>query len=171
MINSKFISMYRLLTLKEANEFYGFCKSDMVYVRTGVINLLAYLIKLENNFTEKTLNENQVYKKILSAGNFNKALLLTILTSATKALESFLAVKQLLKYSFDSTRFLTAELIDRNDSGNIPSYIKAIEKQNVSALVNDSEHYHHLYQTQELKHIASAKLIQPKVMWLNYRVN
>lgn len=154
---TKLINLIKLLSKKEAKIFLGFCKTDIVYVRQGVIELVEYLLLLHPNYNEENTNEKLIYKKAFGATRFNRAKLTILFTSTTKALEAFLATHQLLKWEFDSARFLTAELLDRTDDSIAEGYIKSIEKMNSKGIIHDSEYYNHLYQTEELIYLNTSK--------------
>lgn len=152
MESSKLISLLKLLSAKEVKSFLSFCQSDITYVRGGVPELVAILIKEHPTYKSNNCDEKKIWTALFGKQKLNTKPLLHLLSNTTKALEVFLAIQKLVKNKWKSRLFFIEEMLDRRQERITQPYILAFAKQQRTEIPIHDHYYENSLITTELEY-------------------
>jgi len=141
MQNTSFLEIMRVLDKEELKRFDAFLNSPYFNTRSHVIKLFAVIKKYAPDFRDKSLDKEEVWKKISPGKEYNYGILKNIIYDITKLAERFLETESLIENDQQRMKNLLNKLGDRHLENIFMNKYNSFEKN----YFNSSKFYHEFY--------------------------
>lgn len=142
MQKSSFLEIIRNLDKEELKRFEAFLSSPYFNTRTNTVKLFSIVKKYAPDFDNKSLDKEEVWKKLFPGKVYNYGLFKNIIFDITKLSERFLEVENFNSDEIERMKHLLRKLTDKNLKNIFLSKYNTFEK----TFFKSSKFYHNYYE-------------------------
>ena len=142
MHKSSFLEIMRALDKEELKRFEAFLSSPYYNTRNNSVKLFSIIKKYAPDFDNKSLDKEEVWKKLFPDKEYNYGLFKNIIYDITKLTERFLEVENFNSDEIESMKHLLRKLTDKKLKNIFLNKYNTFEKN----FFKSSKFYHNYYE-------------------------
>ena len=171
MQNTSFLEIMRVLDKEELKRFDAFLNSPYFNTRNHVIKLFNVIKKYAPDFSDSSLDKEEVWKKIFPEKEYNYGILKNIIYDITKLTERFLEVEELSNNEIQRMKNLLRKLGDKRQENIFINKYNSFEKNHFKSSKFYYEYFEDYINLKESRHIMEAYNTKLRSKHINTKIS